>query len=36
MPGGVWVAVFGLVAVVALVTGMWLLSPVPLHVPGLR
>ena len=37
VPGGVWVAVFGLVAVVALVTGVWLLSPVRLrHVPGLR
>jgi hypothetical protein len=32
----VWVAVFGLVAVVALVLGVWLLTPVPLHLPRLR
>ena len=36
VPGGVWVAVFGLVAVAALVIGARLLIPVPLHVPGLR
>jgi Peptidase M50B-like len=36
VPGGVWVAVFGLVAVVALVIGVWLLTPVPLHLPRLR
>jgi hypothetical protein len=36
VPGGVWVAVFGLVAVVALVIGARLLIPGPLHVPRLR
>jgi hypothetical protein len=36
VPGGVWVAVFGLVAVAALVIGARLLIPGPLHVPGIR
>jgi hypothetical protein len=36
VPGGVWVAVFGLVAVVALVIGARLLIPGPLHVPRIR
>ena len=36
VPGGVWVAVFGLVAVAALVVGARLLIPGPLHVPRLR
>lgn len=33
VPGGVWVAVFGLIAVAALVIGARLLIPGPLHVP---
>jgi Peptidase M50B-like len=33
VPGGVWIAVFGLVAVAALVIGARLLIPGPLHVP---
>jgi Peptidase M50B-like len=36
VPGGVWVVVFGLVAVAALVIGARLLIPGPLHVPRLR
>lgn len=36
VPGGVWVAVFGLVAVVALAAGARLLIPGSLHVLGLR
>jgi Peptidase M50B-like len=36
VPGGVWVAVFGLVAVAALAIGARLLIPGPLHVPGIR
>jgi hypothetical protein len=36
VPGGVWVAVFGLVAVAALVIGARLLIPGPLHVPRIR
>jgi Peptidase M50B-like len=36
VPGGVWVAVFGLIAVAALVIGARLLIPGPLHVPGIR
>jgi Peptidase M50B-like len=35
VPGGVWIAVFGLVAVAALVIGARLLIPGPLHVPGI-
>jgi hypothetical protein len=33
VPGGVWVMLFGLVAVAALVLGARLLVPVPLHLP---
>jgi hypothetical protein len=36
VPGGVWVAVFGLVVVVALAIGARLLIPGPLHMPRLR
>ena len=36
VPGGVWVAVFGLVAVAALLAGARLLVPVPLHLPAIR
>lgn len=36
VPGGVWVALFGLVAVAALAIGARLLIPGPLHVPRLR
>jgi Peptidase M50B-like len=36
VPGGVWVAVFGLVAVVALVLGARLLIPASVHLPKLR
>lgn len=35
VPGGVWVAVFGLVAIAALVLGARLLVPTALHVPHL-
>jgi hypothetical protein len=35
MPGGLWVAVFGLVALAALVIGARLLVPTALHVPHL-
>ena len=36
VPGGVWVAVFLLVAFAALALGAWLLVPGPLHVPRIR
>jgi hypothetical protein len=37
VPGGVWVALFGLVAVAALVAGARLLVPVTMvHIPSLR
>jgi hypothetical protein len=36
VPGGVWVALFLLVAFAALALGAWLLVPGPLHVPGTR
>jgi hypothetical protein len=36
VPGGVWVALFLLVAFAALALGAWLLVPGPLHVPRIR